>query len=611
MDPAATIAEAARRAGLALELPCGGKGTCGRCRVTIVSGDVVRYSPPPEGAAPEEALACKTAVGPSDCVIEAVEHDLAAEDRGGDFSEMEIPYKSAGPLVEEHRIKVPGPRPDDGLSDFDRTNRELGRNFGTDRIKWDLSAMRSLPEELRIDDGILAVYACKGDEGISIAGARSWKSRAKNLGVAVDLGTTTVSARIVDPGEGLALSEMTGYNDQIHCGEDIISRIHYAARPGGLAELRQRALDTVNRLIAGALERCGAAAEDLHCAVVSANTVMTHLILGLLPEYLRLAPYTPALLSVPEMRASDVGLALNSSGIVRFSPSVGSYVGGDITTGLLCTDMATAEDIALFIDVGTNGEIVLGNRDYLLTCACSAGPAFEGAGIGCGMRAMEGAVNSVSVDKSSGLPTPEVIGGGKARGICGSGMIDLIGELFLSGWLDRSGRFERIRQSPAIELEGRRARYRLAEGEKTLIDGPLFITEQDIDNVMRAKAAVYSACDLLLGHAGIGFADLSRVYIAGGFGKHLSIANAITIGLFPDIPEERFSYLGNSSLEGATRLLLSKEAREILIETAGRMTYINLSDEAGYAERYSAALFLPHTDLESFPSVAGRIRKAK
>lgn len=608
VDDTVTLAEAARRAGVMVELPCGGKGTCGRCRVRVVSGNVVRYTPPPEDSGPDEALACKTAVGSADCVIEVAEHDLAVEDRSGDISEATgaaVPV--AGALVEQSRIQVPAPRPDDGLSDLDRTNREISRHFSIDQINWGVPVVRQLPFELRADGGNIALnYRKKGAE-IQVCGARSRKNRHNPLGAAVDLGTTTVSVRIVDLAKGIILAEMTGYNDQVHCGEDVISRINYAGTAVRLEELRAMALATVNRLILHAAERCNAALDDVHCAVISGNTVMTHLLLGITPEYLRLDPYTPAVLAVPEMRASEAEIAINPSGIVCFSPSTGSYVGGDITAGLLCTGMTKSDDISLFIDVGTNGEIVLGNADFLLTCACSAGPAFEGGGIGCGMRAMEGAVNSVTVDATTGQPLVGAIGGGKARGICGSGMIDLLGELLLSGWIDRSGRLARDGKSTFIEIEGRRARYRLAGSGESFSGTPLFITEQDIDNIMRAKAAIYSACALLLWHAGIGFSDLSRVYVAGGFGRHLSIENAVIIGLLPDIPVDRFTYLGNASLEGSTRLLLSEEYRILQRDTAHRMTYINLSAEVGYSDQYSAALFLPHTDLGLFPSVAAKM----
>lgn len=611
VDDTVMLAEAARRAGVVVELPCGGKGTCGRCRVTVIAGKVVQYASAPEGFGPGEVLSCKTAVGPADCVIQVTEHDLAAEDRSGDVTAaVAMPSIAVdGPLVEESRMLVPAPRPDDGLSDLDRTGREIHRHFSVDEISWSLPVMRDLPEALRADGGNVSLLYRTINAHLRVAGIRPWKGRAVPLGAAVDLGTTTVSVRIVDLASGAVLAEMTGYNDQVHCGEDVISRINYAHSDERLEELKGRALDTVNRLMEAACARCGASPRDVHCAVVSGNTVMTQLFLGITPDYLRLEPYTPAILSVPELRAFEAGLDINPSGIVYVSPSIGSYVGGDITAGLICTDMPGGDDISLFIDVGTNGEIVLGNAEFLMACACSAGPAFEGGGIGCGMRAMEGAINSVKVDAATGVSATGAIGGGKARGICGSGMIDLAAGLFLTGWLDRSGRFAREGKSSAIEVEGRRARYLLASGDETVSGEPLFITEQDIDNIMRAKAAVYSACALLMSHAGIGFTDLSRVYVAGGFGRYLNIENAVTIGLLPDLPVEKFTYLGNTSLEGSTRILLSEEYRKMQRETARRMTYINLGAESGYSDQYSAALFLPHTDLKLFPGVAARMHR--
>ncbi|HPA72572.1 MAG TPA: 2Fe-2S iron-sulfur cluster-binding protein, partial [Spirochaetota bacterium] len=319
VDDTVTLAEAARRAGVVVELPCGGKGTCGRCLVTIVSGNVVRYTPPPDGSLPEEALACKTAVGSADCVIEVAEHDLACEDRSGDVAGA--PFPVDGPLVAQSRIQVPAPRPDDGLSDLDRTNREIFRHFNIDEVRWGLSALRILPDSLRADAGDIVLSSCIQNDVLHVTGAGAWKNRARALGAAVDLGTTTVAVRIVDLSAGTVLAEMTGYNDQVHRGEDVISRINYAGTGERLAELKVRALSTMNRLIAETAERCGIPRDDIQCAVISGNTVMTHLALGITPEYLRLEPYTPAVLAVPEMRAADIGLDISPSGVVLMSPS--------------------------------------------------------------------------------------------------------------------------------------------------------------------------------------------------------------------------------------------------------------------------------------------------
>ncbi len=331
---------------------------------------------------------------------------------------------------------------------------------------------------------------------------------------------------------------------------------------------------------------------------------MTHLALGLDPEHIRLAPYTPTVLEAPVYAAAEIGIEIAPAAPVLFSPCVGSYVGGDITAGVLLTDLASGnEDISLFIDVGTNGEIVIGNRDFLLTCACSAGPAFEGGGIDRGMRAAPGAISAVRVNPANGEPSFSVIGGGEPRGICGSGMIDLVAELFLSGWLDAAGRLDRTRSARRIDRAGRRASYELAgdhEGKRSIR-----VSETDIENIMRAKAAIYAASALMLGSIGISYNDISRFYVAGGFGRTLDVENAVAIGLLPDVPRDRFAYIGNASLIGSCRLLVSQKYRALQGDLSRRMTYLEPGADPRYRDHYTAALFLPHTDGDLVPSVRG------
>jgi uncharacterized 2Fe-2S/4Fe-4S cluster protein (DUF4445 family) len=349
-------------------------------------------------------------------------------------------------------------------------------------------------------------------------------------------------------------------------------------------------------------------------AVLSGNTTMSHLLLGLKPEYIRLDPYVPTVLHFPYMGASAIGIEINPDSWVYLSPCVGSYVGGDITAGALCTDLATdTEEINLFVDIGTNGELVVGNRDFLMTCACSAGPAFEGGGIDCGMRAAVGAIEKVQVDSQTGMARCSTIGHVKPRGICGSGMIGLLADLFLTGWIDAAGRLERTRPCPAIRIDGKRARYVLAEASESATGQELAVSETDIDNILRAKAAIYSACALMVRHLEMEFTDLAHVYIAGGFGRFLDLEKAISIGLIPDIPREKFHYIGNSSLTGSYMVAISQDYRRRQLELAQRMTCIELSSDPAYMDQYTAALFLPHTDPDRFPSVpaaAGRTRRA-
>ena len=384
----------------------------------------------------------------------------------------------------------------------------------------------------------------------------------------------------------------------------MIGRINYARTPERLEELRSRVLGTINRLIRQVAGSRGVVPEEISNAAISGNTVMTHLLLGLNPEYLRLAPYVPTVLQVPYLHNSEIGIAINSQAWIHFSPCVGSYVGGDITAGILCTDLAApSEDISLFIDIGTNGEVLLGNNSFLMACACSAGPAFEGGGIECGMRASTGAIEKAWVDPSTGVARFTTVGNVRPRGICGSGMIDLVASLFLTGWIDAAGKFDRTRPSSAIRVEGRRATYTLASAEESATGKPLVVTEIDIENLIRTKASIYSAVALMLNQVGLSFEDLRRIYIAGGFGRYLDLENATVIGLIPDLPRDRFRYIGNSSLMGSYMVVVSQDFRQRQLELAQRMTYLELNTDPAYMEQYTGALFLPHTDPARFPSV--------
>ncbi len=607
------LLDAAIRAGITVDAPCGGKGTCGKCLVKVLKGEAKEKAT--EGAAADipagYRLACRTLVDADPIVVEVPEHDFASYDRFDDEESAEI-MKLISPSHEDlpcraDALMLPAPEMDDGISDFERLSRELRRARGSAEVSADIECIRTIPDIVRSREGSVTAVSFRDGGRLFLQSLRAGEETEKIYGIAVDLGTTTISVSLIDIGRGSVLATRSGYNDQIPCGLDIISRINYASSDERLRELSRRALGTINRLTAALAAESGIGPDSIMAAVVSGNTVMTHLLLGIKPEYIRLEPYAPAVLSVPVFSAREIGLSVNGKARVRISPSVGSYVGGDITAGLLCTDFARDTDaVNLFIDIGTNGELALGNRDFILACACSAGPAFEGGGIECGMRAASGAINRVAIGEDNNLQS-DVIGGVEPEGICGSGIIDLLAELFRAGQLDPSGRFVRG-ASPAIRETGRRASYLLADAPPA--KKMVAVGELDIDNVMRAKAAIYSASLLLLGHAGIDFADLGTIYVAGGFGRYLNLRNAITIGLLPDVPLEKFSYIGNASLRGSAMALVSRRQCEIQDRLASRMTYINLSNDPGYMDQYTAALFLPHTDRARFPSVVSGMRRS-
>lgn len=612
----APLLEAARLAGVFVETPCGGRGTCGKCAVRVASGavDFRRSERILAGAGENEmgeraragaaapgksVLICQTFVKDEPVTVELLgkSGEKGKFDLDADISRY-MPEKME-PFLKYVALTVARPALLDGLSDLDRFARAFREAVKCADVRLPIGVLAELPEKLRESDGEIKVfyYIDCMDGGVARVVDVCSGRVAENspLGLAVDIGTTTVALWLVDMYNGAILAFHTAYNSQIECGLDVISRINYAKKYR--RELKDRVLDTINALTAKACQSACAKPEQIRCASLAGNTTMVHLLLGVVPEYIRLAPYTPAVFELPAYPARDIGLKICENAPVLFAPAVGSYVGGDITSGALCTSLARGQDqddggeTVLFIDIGTNGELLLGNGEFIFGCACSAGPAFEGGGIKCGMRASAGAIERVAIDRATGKPEFSVIGGGKAAGICGSGIISLVAELFRSGLIDSAGKFADT-TCENIVRNGRSAEYVLCEG--------VSVTEPDIDNFIRAKGAVFSACQTVLDSVGMAFSDVGRVVIAGGFGRFLNLEDARTVGLLPRLPDGKFEFLGNTSLTGAYLALISEERRATERAIARRITYVDLSSEAGYMDKYMAALFLPHTDMEMF-----------
>ena len=584
--PAGTlIHEAAIRAGIHdLELPCGGEGTCGQCLVELADTEN------------RVVLACRTHISDSLTVRIPEARNYAMRVVGeSHFLVDEELLPEAGrlsPLYSIIRLDVPPASTEEHYSDWARVVRELCRTRGNAAVTAPPAALRKLAAAIREQDGKITLVVKERNTELCIVDVEPGHHSKPALGLAVDIGTTTVAAQVIDLNDGRVLATRTSYNLQIHRGSDVISRIDYARTETRLNELRQMILDTINGLVMEMGKTLAIEVREIQAAFVVGNTTMIHLFLGLPPRYIRESPYVPTVNPVPACSAQEVGLDIHPQAVVEFAPGVGSYVGGDITAGLLATDLPNKTDqVNLFLDIGTNGEIVIGNAEWMVCCACSAGPAFEGAGIKCGMRATEGAIERI--DLGSVPPRYQVIGGGKPAGICGSGLICLIGELFRTGIVDQSGRFRNDSRNFVVETAARTAN-----------GADLVITESDLENLIRTKAAIYAACSLILKNVGLDWSAISRVYIAGGFGRYIQVADAILIGLLPDLPLGRFSYIGNSALTGAFMALLSREHRRKLMEIAARMTYLELSCDPQYMDSYIQAMFLPHTDLAQFPSVA-------
>ena len=620
-SPNMTLLEAARSANVAIDAPCSGNGSCGKCRVKILSGEVESY--PSSHISEEEyaagwRLSCASKVI-GDVTVEVPDiasayqsrmktADLSTGKEVEIFRKLQQELKDAGIKFRDQHfvqswLELDEPTLDDTMPDTERLIRAVQAVEETEDVRLTYHVVRKLAKTLR--DGAFKVMFAgvrKGDT-VTVIDVTT-KNDAPFYGCAIDIGTTTVTGVLMDLASGKLTAKASAGNGQIRYGADVINRIIEQGKPGGVKRLQDAILKETLRPMVGLMcKTAGIPADRIFRVCIASNTTMNHLLLGVDADPVRMEPYIPTFFQWRGLSAKDLGFPANPDAEVLISPNIGSYVGGDITAGAFASMLWNREELALFIDLGTNGELVFGNNEFLMSCACSAGPAFEGGDISCGMRATDGAIDSCSIDKETMEPTFTLIGDAKHPvGICGSGIIDVIAELFRTGIINGKGKFSR---------EGRRIRrdengmgsYILAFKEDTGAVRDVSINEVDIDSFIRAKGAIFSATMTMLGSMGMDPSVLNHVYVAGGIGSGINMRNAVTIGMLPDIDISLFSYIGNSSLSGAYAMLTSDQSREKVDELARSMTYLELSTEPGYMDAFIAACFLPHTDANLFPSV--------
>lgn len=581
------ILEALQREGIYLTASCGGKGSCGRCKIRVIEGEVDTLSYAGISDKDRErgfVLACQSKPK-SDLYIEIPQNLVVLKDRISKAREELIWEKLKrepnllNPPLKRVTLCLSPPNLDSPTSDFERLKSALGSSPSIS-----LALARELPNFLR--ERNWRVNLAMSDNRL----LKFLDENQKIYSLAIDIGTTTVALALVDLERARVIEYATCYNSQISYGDDVITRIVYATEnQNGLKTLKDAVLGDINALIYAVKSRH----KDgrILYVTVSGNTTMCHIFWGISPKHIREEPYIPAFTHYPLWSAKEAGLDLDCDVPVFTVPSVAAYVGGDIVSGVLASGMYEDEHLCLFIDIGTNGEIVIGNRDWLVTASTSAGPCFEGSGISCGMRAVDGAVESFQYFKDTDTFRVGVIGEKEALGICGSGMIDILAELYEAKVIDSRGHI-----IPST------SRYVLQEdGEmRFVLNENCFITQSDIDNLIRAKAAIYAGITTVLEEVGVSERDIERVYIAGGFGEFLDIKKAIRIGMLPNLPKNRFQFLGNTSLAGAILCLLSAELREKVQEIANRMTYLDLSSSNRFTEHYISSLFIPHTDIDRF-----------
>lgn len=618
------LLEVARKTNVAIDAPCSGNGSCGKCKVRLLKGNL--DSPRTRHISEEEyaegwRLSCASKVIDD---IEVQVPDIASAYRSRmkvadlsspeeiaifqnakqDVADAGIELKSDMEVIS---VKMAVPSLDDTMPDNERLMRAIKKQMGVAQVMLPYTVINKMADVLRESDfDVQCVIGRTGKSGnIFVYDIFPKDAEVVVGGLAIDIGTTTVSALLINMVTGEILGKASSGNGQIRYGADVINRIIESTKPGGRKKLQDAVIkETINPLIAQMCRASKISSKHIYRMCVAANTTMNHLFAGVNADPVRMEPYIPTFFKTNSLYASDLGITINKDAHIIIAPNIGSYVGGDITAGALVSMLWNKPEFSLFIDLGTNGELVFGNSDFMMSCACSAGPAFEGGDISCGMRATDGAIEACTIDKETMEPTFQVVGekGQKPIGLCGSGIIDVISELFSAGIINPKGKFVR---------EGKRVRhdkygmgsYVLAFQEEAGAEKDVEITEVDIDNFIRAKGAIFSAIRTMLSSLDFDISMIENVYVAGGIGSGINMKNAVNIGMFPDVPLELFHYIGNSSLAGAYTMLISKEAERKTYEIASNMTYLELSTVPTYMDEFVAACFIPHTDNSMFPSV--------
>ena len=620
VDSNSTLLTAAAKAGVIINSLCGGDGLCGECRLQVINGKAMADKNAISFFSKDEiehgfVLACRTKVEDNLVLLippksRLEKEKILLEGTAIVYSEPEKlvlhrssrqPAYSFDPLVKKVYLELPVPTLEDNISDIDRITRELQKISSYEKYEISLPCLQNLTEKLRAHRWKVTVTFARHNSVGRILQIESGDTSDKHYGLAVDVGTTTVVVQLINLKTGKVVGVKGSHNLQARYGEDVISRMIFACVRGSLEPVHQAVITNINSLAHALAEENHISLQDITSIVAAGNTIMSHFLLNMTPCSIRLDPYVPTTTVYPQIFAREIGIEINPEGILEVAPSIASYVGGDIVAGVLACGMADKPEIRCLIDVGTNGEIVIGNNEWLVCCSASAGPAFEGGGARNGMRATMGAIEKIEIN--NGSVAYETIGKSKPRGICGSGLIDAVYELVRNNIIEPHGKFnESVKSDRLVQIDGE-LRYIFAWPDETETGKAISISESEIANLIKSKGAVFAAIKSLVDYVGLSFDQLESIYVAGGFGSSLNIPKAIAIGLIPDIDIKHIQFIGNSSLTGARLALTSIAAFENSLKIARRMTNVELSNYTPFMNEFIAALFLPHTDAKLFPSV--------
>ncbi|MCK9630979.1 MAG: ASKHA domain-containing protein [Methanoregula sp.] len=602
-----TVLDAAQRAGLSMNVVCGGLGKCGKCIVYIQSGRV-DFDRQKYGRFFTEAelqkgacLACETTIQ-GDLHVVVPESTLIQEQKIlVEGLDQEIDFR---PSVKKYYVQLQPPSLADPSPDLSRLLWGIQKSGGpvAEKMYVPLEVLREMPGILRHSDWNVTATIGLVPGGYRVIDLQENDTSKRVYGAAVDLGSTTVVVYLWDLVTGKVVCVASNYNKQISCGEDILARVNFA-RKNGLVKLQALAAESINQALTTASNTAGIDREDIYEVVVAGNTVMTHMLLGIDPAYMIAEPYVPVVRRALSIAASRLGIACNPNGGVFAFPAVSDFIGGDIIADILACGMGEREEISLLVDIGTNFEVVLGNKEWMFSCAGAAGPALEGGEVLFGMRANPGAIEKIAIDPVTLDPKYSTINGIRPRGICGSGLIDLLAELLIACVIDRTGRINMEINNPRIRRNAHFPEYVIAWAKETDIGKDIVITENDIKNLIMSKASVHAACLSLMKEAGVTHNEISTIYFAGAFGNYLDKKNATIIGLIPEIAIDQIINIGNGAVAGANIALINRRARKTLDDIAYKIAYIELNAEKSFMDEYTGSTFLPHTDLTLFPGV--------
>ncbi len=609
-----TILEASQKLAVGIESLCGGEKTCGKCKVRVLEGEFSPFTnEEAEFISPSERLegyrlSCSAKIR-NDALIFVPEGSL--------IQRQVIKKQITGrpielkPAIISYYIELPSPTFHDLLGDLDRLRKALTEKYRLPFLKIDYPALLKLPSVLRTGDWKVTALVWMNREILDVRPGRI----NDIFGLAVDIGTTTVAAYLCNLGNGEIVTTKSIMNPQVAYGEDVMSRINYTIiHPDGLDRLHRSIVDGLNQLIKAAVEDVHISPDVILELVIVGNTLMHHLFLGIDPRYLGVAPFPPVLNQSLDLKAMDLGLKVHPSANVHFLPIEAGFVGADNVGVLIAEEPHLRDEIVLIIDVGTNGELVMGNRNRLLSASCATGPAFEGAHIRFGMRAAPGAIERVRIDTDTLEVDFKVIGEEnwksnsrdiKAKGICGSGVIDAVAELYRSKVVHKGGGFKRECASPRLIISDGKPEFVIAWKEETSLGKEITITQQDIRNIQLAKAALYAGAKLMLKKLGI--ERLDRVVLAGAFGSYIDPEKAMILGMFPDCELNDISAVGNAAGDGARMALLNIDKRLEADEIAKKVDYLELTIEPDFQKEFIEAMPIPHIK-DPFPHLREVIR---